>query len=77
MTATDHDGPMAYLQSWRSEICMDIMCECGEWQHVDGEHIVFVQCKTCGKCYELDNHIKLTLVESGAIVDPYFLAVGT
>jgi len=53
------DKPHGWIQWKRTDVCMDIYCECGELSHVDADFCYSVKCPYCGKIYYCDGHIEL------------------
>ena len=49
--------PSAFIQWKGTDVCMDFMCECGTYQHLDGMFFYSVKCDGCGVEWEMPNHI--------------------
>lgn len=59
------EAPYGFVQWKGTEVCMDVHCECGEFTHIDSDFAYFVRCCACGRVYECQPYIKLTLQPDG------------
>jgi len=57
------DNPKGKASGWiqwkGTDVCIDLVCECGERNHFDGDFFYFYQCQKCLRIYAVGQNIKL------------------
>ena len=52
-------GAKSFIQWKGTDVCMDWWCSCGNSNHVDSDFLYSVQCKHCGKVWEVGTQVAL------------------
>ena len=55
----DLPTPCAFIQWKGTAVCMDCYCTCGESFHIDADFAYAVQCRHCGKRFEMSAMIEM------------------
>ena len=55
----DLPEPHAFIQWKGTDVCMDCYCVCGEQFHIDAGFAYAVQCRHCGKRFEMSAMIEM------------------
>lgn len=53
------DGPHVWVQWKGTDVCLDFVCECGAYDHIDGFFIYRILCVACGRVYSLPETLPL------------------
>ena len=56
--------PRLFVQWKGTDLCCDIECECGEYDHLDVEFAYAVKCLSCGRAYALRPRVELVPLSS-------------
>jgi len=71
-----HEGkPHGRLQWKGTDVCMDVLCVCGELSHFDGDYCFFIKCPKCGRIYYCNPHIEFIELEKEPEADFYYTYV--
>lgn len=57
--ADNPGAPYAFIQWKNTDACLDIYCECGAQGHIDDYFCYSVQCRNCGKIWQLAHYVRL------------------
>jgi hypothetical protein len=60
----DLDRPSAFIQWKGTDVCMDCFCSCGKRFHIDHDFAYAVQCRHCGKRFEMSAMIEMREIPS-------------
>lgn len=53
------DRPHGWIQWKGTDVCMDVVCQCGANGHIDAEFCYYIKCEECGRIYALSGYIEL------------------
>ena len=56
--------PYAFIQWKGTDVCMDCHCICGGHFHIDAEFAYAVQCRHCGRRFEMSAKIEMREIPS-------------
>jgi hypothetical protein len=60
---TPRETPSGSMQWKGTDVCMDVLCQCGKDFHIDGWFAYFVECPHCHTVYMCNPRIELVKVE--------------
>jgi hypothetical protein len=63
----DLPRPNAFIQWKGTNVCMDVYCVCGDQFHVDADFAYAVQCRHCGRVYEMSAMIEMRELKDGEV----------
>jgi len=55
----DLPRPNAFIQWKGTDVCMDCYCTCGEQFHIDADFAYAVQCRHCGRRFEMSSMVEM------------------
>ena len=66
------DGPRAFIQWKGTDVCADLLCECGARGHFDGTFMYHVKCALCCRVYDVGFYVELVpaAIEDVELCDP-------
>jgi hypothetical protein len=60
--SVEHTKPYGWIQWKGTNVCMDVLCECGYHGHLDAMFAYHVRCPQCHTIYECDGYVTLRKV---------------
>lgn len=48
------------IQWHGTEACLDFLCSCGMYSHIESDFAINLQCSNCGTIWHLVNYLELT-----------------
>jgi hypothetical protein len=68
--------PNAFIQWKCTDVGMDVLCVCGEYDHIGGMFAYSVQCRACGRTYDVGSHVELIEIPASEANNPLMFGEG-
>ena len=59
-----------FIQWKGTTVCMDFHCPCGSHGHIDAGFAYFIECGSCGRCFELGTAVDVREVAADDCYSP-------